>query len=226
MAQIRTLADLKSVIADDLQRTDLTSAISQAIEDAVQHYQSERFWFNQSRTVEFSTVDTQEIYTASDDAEIPTFVSVDHVWSIDSGGEIMELFPIPIGEWEQLSDNSASTGEPYWYVYYNNAFYLYPTPNATVHTIRVTGQQGAIIDPNGNNSAGIGAPDNDSEVNPYIENAFELLRCHAKMLLYAHKIQAPDMASLMEGRAERALMALRREAGKRAGPDIIASTCF
>ena len=52
-----TLSDLKARIADDLDRSDLSSQIAAAVRDAIEYYESERFSFNEvhSQTGTFST---------------------------------------------------------------------------------------------------------------------------------------------------------------------------
>lgn len=224
MAQVRVLSDLSAVIADDLARTDLSDAIDKAIGDAIQFYQSERFWFSESRTVEFTTVASEMIYSSDDEDELPTFICIDHAWVIRTGGEILELKRIGIGEWEQLADGSASTGEPYLFAYFNEKIYLYPDPD-DAYTIRLTGHQGIIEGADASASFGIGAS-TSNDPNPYIRNAFELLRAHAKQNIYLHKIQDLQMAAAMEPAVQRALSGLRRETQSRAGKGCIVSTQF
>jgi hypothetical protein len=224
MAQVRTLSDLTDVISDDMQRSDLTTAISEAVADAIQFYQSERFWFSESRTVEFTTVASQMEYSSSDDSEIPTFISIDHAWIIRSGDQVWELKRITIGEWEQLADGSASSGEPYFYAYFNDKIYLYPDPN-DAYTIRLTGHQGMIDGADAGASFGIGAPES-ADPNPYMRNAFELLRAHAKQSVYLHKLRDFETAASMAPAIHRALSALRRETGARAGKGCIVPTQF
>lgn len=225
MAQIRSLSDLKGTIADDLARSDLTTAIEDAIEDAIQHYQSEGFWFSWSRSVTFSTVNARTTYTASDVAEMPSFIHLESVFITRSGNQVFPMEPISVGEWEQLSDASAVTGEPFWYAWQNETLYLYPTPNAA-YTIRLHGHQGIHYNAAGTAYTGIGAPDDDAEINVYMRHAFELIRAHAKQLLYAHKLHDEGAAMRMQPLIERALSALRREAQSRAGGCEIISTQF
>jgi hypothetical protein len=75
-----TLADLKSRIALELARTDLTAQIGNAVSDAIKFYGSERFWFNQSRSITFPTVNGQQAYGASDQALIPSLIKIDDVY--------------------------------------------------------------------------------------------------------------------------------------------------
>ena len=219
MAQVRTLSDLTTVIEDDLQRSDLTTAVSQAVADALQYYQSERFWFSETRSVELTTVASQMIYDSTDEDELPTFITLDHVWIIRTGDQVWELERISIGEWEQLADGSASTGWPYFFAFFNEKLYLYPDPD-DAYTIRLTGHQGMIDDTAAGTSFGIGPP-NSADPNPYMRSAFELLRAHAKQLVYFHKLQDLELAASMQPFIERALSALRRETGMRATSTIV-----
>ena len=74
------LAQMKARIADELgQRTDLTSQISFAISDAISFYNNERFIFNESRDITFSTVPAQEFYGAADNTAIPNMWSFDYL---------------------------------------------------------------------------------------------------------------------------------------------------
>ena len=43
-----TLGEIHDRIADDLNRTDLTSQIILAINRAIQHYETRRFWFTEN----------------------------------------------------------------------------------------------------------------------------------------------------------------------------------
>ena len=72
-----TLATLKSRIADDISRSDLTTQIANSITDAITYYQNRRFFFNETRSETFDTVAAQSLYRSSDDAAIPTFARLD-----------------------------------------------------------------------------------------------------------------------------------------------------
>ena len=55
------LSVMQARIADDLARPDITNQIADAINDAIAHYQSTRFYFTETRTASFSTVAGQEL---------------------------------------------------------------------------------------------------------------------------------------------------------------------
>lgn len=193
------LSTLKTRIADDLNRTDLTTQIADAITDAIEFWKNTRFYFNETRSSTFTTTASQARYTSSDDADIPLFFDLDDVFLTDSNGSVILLMPYDIAEMENLQDNSASTGQPYAYLLHEQTFTLYPVPDAA-YTVRPIG---AIEK---------AAPASDAESgNVWMTEAFELLRCTAKGYLAAHLLKDPDMAALMVQAEERALKHLRRK---------------
>lgn len=209
-----TLTALKATIAGDLNRTDLTSEIAAAISSAITHYQSDRFYFTESRSATFVTVAAQSRYTSSDDADVPKFVKFDAVFLIDSSSIAYELeYRTPV-DMENLLDSSAPSGRPHSYTYFANGFQLYPIPDA-VYTIRPVG----LIR--------VDEPASDGEANnAWMVNAYELLRCRAKLYLAVHVLKDPDMALLMKAAEEQALSRLRRETTKKSTTGRIVATAF
>lgn len=133
-----TLAVLKAEIADDLERTDLTTQIAEAITAAITHWQAERFYFNESRLNTFVTVAAQSTYTSSDDGDIPNFLQIDYVKLIDSDGQIYTLLRQDPEDIEDLLFTGTSSGRPYSYAYWEESFRLFPVPD-DVYTIRPVG---------------------------------------------------------------------------------------
>src|SRR5262245_11677501 len=86
-----TLADLAARIADDLDRSDLASQIGAAIRDAVDHYESERFIFNEA----IGTTATLSSSVASIPlASLPvTFSRIDRIRIDDGGADLVDLVP-------------------------------------------------------------------------------------------------------------------------------------
>lgn len=78
-----TLALLKAEIADDIDRTDLTSAVAAEITKAITYYQNFRFYFNETRDCVIATVADQRLY-ADEDVEGIVYRIV-----VDSDGEIV-----------------------------------------------------------------------------------------------------------------------------------------
>src|SRR3990167_9795750 len=133
-----TLASLKSVLADDLNRSDLSTQIGTAIESAIDHYRTTRFFFNETRGSTFATVASQSRYTSSDDADIPLWFQLDKVF-VNDGTRERELSIYEPAEMEYLlGETSPPENVPYAYAYYDRSFWLYPVPGA-VYTVRPIG---------------------------------------------------------------------------------------
>ena len=182
-----TLTLLKSRIADDLNRSDITSQIANAITDSIEHYKNTRFSFSETRDSTFVTVAGQGRYSVSDDADIPLWFDLDAVYVNDGTRE----YEIPRDDHRRLetslSDASPSTGVPSCYAYFDRGFWLYPVPDA-VYTIRPVG---AIEK---------AAPATDGEANNvWMMEAFELIRCHAKADLAVHVLDDAGLLIRMRG---------------------------
>lgn len=187
-----TLTLLKSTIADDIDRTDLTSQIAAAINSAIAFYATKRFYFNETRSSTFVTVAAQSRYTSSDDTDIPKFVSLDRMFLIDTGSLVYELEQIDPLEMELLLDSGASSSRPNCFSWYERTFAFHPIPDG-IYTIRPLG----IIQKD--------APATDDEENNiWMTDGFELIRSAAKRYLTMHVINDPDLmqrASQAEGMA-------------------------
>ncbi len=200
-------------IADDLARADLTSQIGNAIDDAITHYQVQRFFFNETRLATFVTVAAQSTYTSSDDADVPLFIELDAVM-LNDGTNNRELEHISPAEIEWLLDSAASSGRPNRYSYYEESFRLYPVPDI-VYTIRPIG----LISKAG--------PATDDEAgNVWMTKAFELIRSRAKLLLAGHVIIDPELAGMMSVAEQQAYDKLRRQTSKKQSGGTIEATCF
>lgn len=210
-----SLATLKSTIADDLERGDLTAQIAGAINTAIDLYATERFYFNETRGSTFVTVAAQSRYTVSDDADIPKWVKLDEVFLEDSSSNryVLGRNPNP-SEVEWLLDASAATGRPYQYAYFDQSFYLYPIPDA-VYTVRPMG----VIKK--------AAPTDDAdETNVWITEAFELIRCAAPMYIAMHTIIDPDLLQRAAGGQKLALSRIRSETSRKVSSGRIEPTSF
>lgn len=210
-----TLALLKSRIADDLNRTDLTSQIADAITDSIEYYKNDRFYFNETRASTFTTVADQSTYSASDDADIPLFFDIDEVWVEDSSGQRYYMSRLDPARMEYLLDNSAASGRPYEWSYFEESFRLFPIPDVSTYTVR---PQGGIEK---------AAPATDGETdNVWMVDAFELIRSLAKKYLAAHVTKDKDDAAMMQAAESHAFDTLLAKTSKRVGSGVIVSTSF
>jgi hypothetical protein len=110
-----TYSDLQSRIADDLNRTDLTSQIQQNILLAIQQYKNERFWFNETSATATTTTSSAQVGAPSD------ILSIDHLYIVISGVNI-ELMQRDLGD--VIEYRPTTNGRPRAFSYYRNQFEL------------------------------------------------------------------------------------------------------
>ncbi len=208
-----TLAALKAEIADDLDRTDITTRIASAITSAITFYQRQRFYFNETREETFSTVAAQSDYDVDDDAQIPNFLGFDALF-ITVSSQIRDLTPMDPRLMERLLDNSAASGEPTVYAYYNETIRLYPIPDIA-YTIRMMGPMK------------VAAPAADATTgNRWMTDAYELIRCRAKLYLATHVLRDSDLAQIMSMAEKDALAQLLAEGTSKMGSGVLVATEF
>jgi len=200
-----TLADLKTRIADELARADLTSQIALAIRSATDHYARQRFWFNEY-TFTFNTVAEQEFYTSSDSADIGQMAMIDEV-RITVNNSTYTLIRRDWGYLENIQSNSSYTGDPTDWVWYQEKIRLYPIP-FTARAIQVSGvrKETASSLSGSTSGSGSGIWTNEGEA---------LIRTRAKFELYADVIKDPEMAEVQKQRERDELKALTDETVQR-----------
>lgn len=195
-AQMSTLAIMVARIEDELARDDLESQVRYAITDAIEAYQDERFHFNESRAITFSTTASQEFYDSNDAAALGTITKIDYV-KVYSGDQPWDLAPMKPSEIESASTNATSTGIPSAYCWYGNQVRVYPVPDQ-VYTIRI----GAAVT--------VAAPASDSETgNAWMTKAERLIRSRAKLELALHVLKDTDLAATMSQAVDEALEQLK-----------------
>jgi hypothetical protein len=206
------LSVMRARIADDLARPDLSNQILDAINDAIAHYSSTRLFFTETRTSTFQTVAGQSLYTANDSADIPNMYEFDDV-QITVAGAVYSLDREDATVLEGLINSSAMSGDPFSWAWADQSLLLYPIPNA-IRTIRMIG---------GIKKA---APTDDTLGNVWMTDGFELIRCHAKLLLAAHVTNDPGLAQRMSAAAEGTRARLERETSSKRATSRITATVF
>lgn len=213
-----TQADLRSQILGDLVRgASFTSQVDQGIADAIRFYQPKRFYFNEKRTVTFSTVAGTDTYTFNTPTLTGTvgaeFYKIDQVLiQIGANWDIMGRVDY---DWlEQVADNNTEQGQPYNYAYIDRAMRIYPIPG-DIYTIRVIGHVKAA------------APASDSEAdNVWMNEAYELIRSRAKAQIAMHVLEDEGLAQRMAIMEKSALGTLRAETYRKTEGGMIAPTYF
>jgi hypothetical protein len=180
-----TLTVMKARIVREVRRSNITTDIAAAISSAIAEYQSDRFWFNETRAFTFVTVASQESYTSADDADLGNIIKFDYV-TLALTGNSYPLKPIEPERIEFLNASGTFTGTPLGYCWYGEALRLYPIPTE-VQTIRI----GCVKK--------VAEPATDGEAsNPWMTHAELLIRSRAKYELYTHVLLNAEASSYFD----------------------------
>lgn len=206
-----TFAQLKAQIADDLARSDLTTQIEEAVLAAIVDHERTRFYFNERRDAPaFTTVADQEMYTASDDADIATIAHIDSLVMILNGSR-RKLF-VQTEQWmDEMS--GLGTGAPTDYSYLAKRIRLYPIPDAA-YQVYMTGQ------------IRLATLSADGDTNAWTEDAKELIRVAAKEKIYRQIIHDFPRADQMMQQVAYQKLLLTSETTVRGGPMRVRATTF
>lgn len=216
-----TLAIMQARIASELRRSNIDDQIASAITTAIDAYKHERFYFNETRTITFNTVDTQWQYDGDDDADLGNLLRIDYVHAT-IGDNVYSLSYIKPADLERLNSDGDFEGQPLNWSYYQGELWFYPIPN-DVFAIRV----GGVI--------AKAAPASDSEAdNVWMVEAEKLIRCRAKYELYTHvlmdQIKAaifnPDNDTGPTAQAHKELLTRTNWLVNQGGSMCVEPTCF
>lgn len=118
-----TLLELKTQMYDDLNRTDMTAQVANAISSAIKHYENERWWFLEDDTAT-ATVANQAFYNLPSNN-----LFLDSLIITISGSKE----PLDRVNYEEINrkDTGTITGYPSEWAYYKNQIRFYPVPNGT-----------------------------------------------------------------------------------------------
>lgn len=171
------LAALKARIADELDRTDLTSQIALAIATAISNHSQERYWFNED-TDTFSTSAGTEYYaidptnTVFDNGMV--FREIQALTLIVNNNRT----PVYVHTWKELNDKIHSItaqGYPIQYAIFSQQIRLYPRPSG-VYQLQAYG------------TTDIPAPAADNLSNFWTVEAEKMIREEAKAIICADVI--------------------------------------
>ena len=170
-----TYLDIITRIGDESLRSDMANQIKLCIQDAIAHYEVDRFWFNQFRDRVFTTVADQEFYGETDLSDIPNILELDAVtltvgstrWPVTKAGYV---------EIEAWNVDAGSRGQPTHYSYWGQQIRLYPVPDAT-YQVRLSGlfKLPALVA--------------DTDANAWTNEAEDLVRHRAKSILYSQYLR-------------------------------------
>lgn len=205
--------DLQNRIASDLTRDDLASQIKSAILDAVKHYETSRFWFNTTRSLTFPTVPGQAAYGAAALAQIPNIIRIDALFLRDSAS-IYPLDRYEPDEFELIAGNPLNgSGRPVAFTYVDSQIMLWSTPLAA-YTMRPLMHYR------------LSALAADGDTNAWTNEAEQLIRAHAKLLLYSNLLEDTDGANRMQAQLPAYMDRLNYETSARSATGRIRGTDF
>ncbi len=177
-----TFGTLRDRIADELDRTDMTTQIEREIKSAIAFYERKRFWFNEKRT-NFATVAGQEWYTSTDDSDIPNLLTLDIAKIAIGATTKHDLELLPYAELEFVSDGGeADEGQPTSMAYFQKQVRLYPIPDASYSVVL----------------SGIFALDSlsaSADTNAWMTDAEALIRQRTRRMIYSSIIRDPELAA-------------------------------
>lgn len=163
------LSALKTQIADELRRSDLTSQIATALQGAVDHYESWRWWFLEfSNNTSVTTVANQAAYDQTTD-NLPDAIDFDFIKITISGNE----YRLNKRDQQYIQDRiwslTSGTGVPEDWSFYDDKLWLYPVPNAA-YQLHLYGIKS------------IGLPADNAE-NAWTKDGYDLIRQRAKAIV-------------------------------------------
>jgi hypothetical protein len=179
-----TMGAMITEIEDDTLRSD-TAAIRSKIKVAIRQHQKTRFWFNESRSVEYALTAGTSVYTFSD---IGTeFYDIDAVELVDDDGIVFQLDDdMSYTEIEGLLDTGAPQSQPTNWAYVAGSLSLWPVPDQA-YTLRVLGH------------VKLAAPTSDDETNnSWMTEAYDLIMAETKAELYAQRWEDPQNAAVFK----------------------------
>lgn len=170
-----TYLDMINRIGDESLRSDMTNQIKLCIQDAIGHYEVERFWFNQFRDRTFTTAAGQEFYGEGDLSDIPQVLEFDAV-TLTVGSTRWPLSKAGYVQLEDWNADASARGQPTHYAYWGRQIRLYPVPDSA-YQIRLSGlfKLPMLVA--------------DGDVNAWTEDAGELVRHRAKAILYGQYLR-------------------------------------
>lgn len=166
-------SDLQTLIADDLDRDDLTDQIRREIRRAISHYSSFRFGFNETTRV-VTTTTGQAYVTAS----LSDVISLDNLY-ITIGSRDVRMTECPIEE--ILDERPTSNGTPYEYAWYANRLELDVPASGTFSLTALIHYELPELS-------------NDTDQNGWTNEGQDLIRHRAEKILYKNVLKDSEKA--------------------------------
>ena len=136
----KSLATLKSRIAREIRRVDLDTEIADAISDAIDTYQGDRFWFNEpslATNPTFNTVIGQDTYDGTVVPAVGLMYKIDYL-TYQQAGTTFKIVRRTPEEVQLQNQTGFIAGPPSIFCYAGGAISISPVPDA-IYPIKIFG---------------------------------------------------------------------------------------
>lgn len=188
-----TLLTLRNRIEDDIDRTDLTSQITDFINRAIKFYEKENFWFTETSTTFVTVAGTETYLQTAIATNIKNIVRVEITISTNN---VYELTLRDINYIREQNSITYNTGRPTDYCIYGGYLYLSRIPDA-VYTVKVFYRKDYP------------ALSATSDTNDYLDFAEDLIEMRTEGRIYRRIILDGDRATMCDQEEAMHLQQLR-----------------
>lgn len=207
-----TFGDLKEIVARDLDRylEQLHGEeIGEAIDNAIQFYQHERFWTLEYEDNSLATIDKQPNYPKP--AELASIHTIEITVSNST-------YPLDVRTWEwytAIRTTLSTNGQPTDYATYADEIWLYPVPDRDGWPLTIWGTQQ------------LDTLSADDDTNAWmIQPSRQLIRAAAKADVFGNCLDLPQQAAFQEAVANRWLRKLRARTSAEVATSKVTPTYF
>lgn len=209
MADVRTLGTMITRIEREIKRDGITADIRDAIVDAIDSYESERFYFNEGSAKAVTTASSPFL------SSVPgNIISIDSL-TMDFSGSRIPLRHSDAVEIDEIDDGVA-VGQPTDWGYYKDMIRFYPTPDVA-YTAHIKGQIELIE---------VSASASTGATNAWVTDAEAMIRAKAKAIIFLHRLRNEQQSFFMEGAAEAARRRLLNKTYEKLATGRITKTDF
>lgn len=205
-----TFGTMKTRIADEIVRDDLSSQIGAAIITAVSLWAPTRFGFNEKR-YSLTTVASTEYYAMSTltNTDASATATGEKLLEVDSFTLTYSNQPYPLDQqtqqWMDREQANASqyTGQPCAYAIFSDEFRLHPIPDAA-YACTISGL------------AQLGTLSAEGDSNAWMTEGEALIRAQAKILIYRDVVRDTEGLAIARDALAEALDPLKRRMSAKA----------
>jgi hypothetical protein len=185
----------------DESRRSMSTTIEGLIQDAIVHYEMDRFWFNLTNDTTFSLSASQATYTSADSSMIPMLMEVDR-FEVTIDTNYTPMLDKKSYNWIRDYNDTNVNSEPRYWTYWGQAFHV-NLPDGG-YTARVSG----LV-----RLASLSA---STDSNAWVQrgNGKELIKQRAKSLLYSEYLRDDINATRAAARENQALQKLNLRTSK------------